>query len=75
MDCGQGKNSSEEVGVVGFDVAVGVGIDVASEKGEDRTSDREDDATGTYSAEDIPQAIADGNYPIAGAPHPINKLG
>ena len=28
---------------------------------------------GTDSAEDIQQAIADGNYPIAGAPHPINK--
>ena len=83
MDCGQGKNNSEnndpstvrmsdEVGV-GVDVAVGVGIDVASGKGEYRMSDGEDDATGIDSAEDIPQAIADGNYPIAGAPHPINK--
>jgi hypothetical protein len=72
MDCGQGKNLSDEVGV-GFDVAVGVGIDMASGKGEYRTSDGEDDATGRDSAEDIPQAIADSNYPIAGAPHPINK--
>jgi hypothetical protein len=73
MDCGQGKNLSDEVGV-GFDVAVGVGIDVASGKGEYRTrSDGEDDATGIDSAKDIPQAIADGNYPIAGAPHPFNK--
>ena len=63
---------SDEVGV-GVDVAVGVGIDVASGKGEYRMSDGEDDATGIDSAEDIPQAIADGNYPIAGAPHPINK--
>ncbi len=32
MDCGQGKNMSEEGGV-GIDVAVGVGVDVvASEK-------------------------------------------
>jgi hypothetical protein len=38
MDCGQGKNLSDEVGV-GVDVAVGVGIDVASGKGEYRTSD------------------------------------
>ena len=72
MDCGQGKNMLDEVGV-GIDIAVGVDIDVASGKVEDRTSDGEDDATGIDSAEDIPQAIADGNYPIAGAPHPINK--
>ena len=73
LDCGQGKNLSDEGGV-GFDVAVGVvGIDVASGKGEYRTSDGEEDATGKDSAEDIPQAIADGNYPFAGAPHPINK--
>ena len=73
LDCGQGKNLSDDGGV-GCDVAVGVvGIDVASEKGEHRTRDGEDDATGKDSAEDIPQAIADGNYPIAGAPHPINK--
>ena len=31
MDCGQGKNMSEEGGV-GIDVAVGVGVDVASGK-------------------------------------------
>jgi len=72
MDCGQGKNMSDEVGV-GVDVRVGVGSDVASGKVEDRTSDGKDDATGIDSAEDIPKAIADGNYPIAGAPHPINK--
>jgi hypothetical protein len=72
MDCGQGKNMSDEVGV-GVDVAVGVGVDVASGKVGERTSDREDDATGNDNAKDVPKAIAGVNYPIAGAPHPINK--
>ena len=72
MDCGQGKNMSDE-GVVGIDVTCGVGVDVASGKVGERTSDGEDGATGNNSAEDTQQAIADGNYPIAGAPHPINK--
>ena len=73
MDCGQGKNMSDEGGV-GVDVAVGVGVDVASEKDGERTSDGEDDATGNDSAKDVPIAIAGINYLIAGASHPINKL-
>jgi hypothetical protein len=73
MDCGQGKNMSDEVGV-GIDVAVGVGVDVERGKVGKQTSDGEDDATGIDSAEDVPKAIAGVNYPIAGAPHPINKL-
>ena len=83
MDCGQGKNNndnndpargrmSDEVGV-GVDVAVGVGVDVASGKDGKQTSDGEDDATGNDSAQDVHKAIAGVNYPIAGAPHPINK--
>jgi hypothetical protein len=83
MDCGQGKNNndnndpatgrmSNEIGV-GIDVAAGVGVDVASGMDGERTSDGEDDATGNDSAEDVPKAIAGVNYPIAGAPHPINK--
>jgi len=83
MDCGQGKSNndnddpargrmSDEVGV-GVDVAVGVGVDVASGKDGKRTSDGKDDATGNDSAEDVHKAIAGVNYPIAGAPHPINK--
>jgi len=74
MDCGQGKNMSDEGGV-GVDVAVGVGVDVASEKDGERTSGGEDDATVNNSAEDAQEAIAIAgvNYLIAGAPHPINK--
>ena len=73
MDCGQGKNMSDEGGV-GVDVAVGVGIDVASEKDGERTSDVEDDAKGNDSAGDAQEAIAGVNcLLIAGAPHPINK--
>jgi len=72
MDCGQGKNMSDEGGV-GVDVAVGVGVDVASRKNGKRTSDGEDDATGNDSAEDVTKAITGINYPIAGAPHPFNK--
>jgi hypothetical protein len=83
MHCRQGKNNndnndpamgrmSNEVGV-GVYVAVGVGVDVASGKVGERTSNGEDDATGNDSAEDVPKAIAGVNYPIAGAPHPINK--
>ena len=74
MDCGQGKNMLDAVGV-GIDVAVGVGVDVASgqEDGE-RTRNGEADATGNDSAEeDVPKAIMGVNYPIAGAPHPTNK--
>jgi len=70
MDCGQGKNMSDEGGV-GIDVAVGVGVDVASEMDGERMSDGEDDATGNDSAEDAQEAIAGVNYLIAGAPHPI----
>ena len=40
-----------------------------------RASDGEEDATGNESAEDVPIAIAGVTYPIAGAPHPINKSG
>jgi len=72
MDCGQGKNMSDE-GVVCVDVTVGVGVDVASGKDGKRTGDGEDDATGNNSAEDAHEAIAGVNYLIAGAPHPINK--
>ena len=83
MDCGQGKNNSEnndpatvrmsdEVGV-GVDVAVGVDVDVASGKDGERTRDREVDSTGNDSAADVHKAIVGANYPIAGAPHPINK--
>ena len=73
MDCGQGKNMSDD-GVVSVDVTCGVVVvEVASGKGEYRKSDGEDGAKGNNSAEDTQQAIADGNYPIAGAPHPINK--
>ena len=84
MDCGQGKNNNDnndpatgqmpdEVSVGVDVVAVGVGVDVASGKVGERTSDGEDDATGNASAKDVPKAIAGVNYPIAGAPHPINK--
>ena len=52
---------------------VGIGVDVASGKDGERTSDGEDYATGNDSAEDVPKAIAGVNYPIAWAPHPINK--
>jgi len=72
MDCGQGKNMSDEGGV-GIDVVVGVGVDVASEKDGERTGDGEDDATGNDSAEDAQKGIGGVNYPIAGAPHPFNK--
>ncbi len=75
MDCGQGKNINND----NNDPATGrmldevcVGIDVASGKDGERTSDGEDDATGNDSVEDVPKAIAGVNYPIAGAPHPIN---
>ena len=84
MDCGQGKNNNDnndpatgqmpdEVGVGVDVVAVGVGVDVASGKVGERTSDGEDDATGNDSAKDVPKVIAGINYPIAGAPHTINK--
>ena len=76
MDCGQGKNMSDE-GVVGTDVAVGrAAIDVARRtKDGERTIDVEDDEKGNDSAGDAQEAIADVNYVlIAGAaPHPINK--
>ncbi len=83
MDCGQGKNNNEnndpatgrmsnEVGV-GVDVPGGVGVDVAIGKVGERTSKGEDDATGNDSAKDVPKVIAGINYPIAGAPHTINK--
>jgi len=73
MDCGQGKNMSDEGGV-GMDVAVGVGVDVARTKDGERTSDGEDDAKGNDSAGDAQEAIAGVNYLLlAGAPHPINK--
>jgi hypothetical protein len=77
MDSGQGKSNN----IVNNDPATGrssdeVGVDVAS--GQDggrvgRASDGEEDATGNDSAEDLPIAIAGVYYPIAGAPHPINK--
>ena len=77
MDCKQGKNKNNE----NIDLAKGrmsdefgvVGVDVASGQDGERTSDGEDEATGNDSAEDVPKAIAGVNYPIAGAPHPINK--
>jgi len=72
MDCGQGKNMSDEGGA-GVDVAVGVGVDVARKKDGEQTSAGEDDAKGNDSAEDIQKAIAGINYLVAGAPHPINK--
>ena len=76
MDCGQGKNMSDEGGV-GTDVAGGgVGVDVARRTMEgEETSDVEDDVEGKGSAGDAQKAIADVNYLlIAGAaPHPINK--
>ena len=75
MDCGQGKNMSDEAGV-GTDVAVGVGGDVARRtKDGKRTSDVEDDAKGNDSAGDAQEAIADVNYSLSAgaAPHPINK--
>ena len=41
-----------------------------------RASNGEEDATGNKTAnEDVQIAIAGVNYPIAGAPHPINELG
>jgi len=79
MDCGQGKSNN----IVNNDPATGrssdeVGGDMVS--GQEggrvvRASDREKDATGNDSAKDVPIAIAGINYPIAGAPHPINKSG
>jgi len=77
MDCGQGKSNN----IVNDDPATGrssdeIGGDVASgqEGGRvGRASDGEEDAMGNDSAEDLPIAIAGVNYPIAGAPHPINK--
>ena len=77
MDCGQGKNKYNEnnasaTGRMSDEVRV-VGVDVASGQDGERTSDGEDEATGNDSVEDVPKAIAGINYPIAGAPHPINK--
>ena len=77
MDCEQGKSNI----IVNNDPATGqssdeIGGDLASgqEGGQVGTaSDGEEDATGNDSAEDVPIAIAGVNYPIAGAPHPINK--
>ena len=77
MDCRQGKSNN----IVNNDPATGrsldeVGGDVASrqEVGRvGRASDGEEDATGNDSAEDVPITIAGVNYPITGAPHPINK--
>jgi len=71
MDCGQGKNMSDEGGV-GVDEAGCVGVDVARKKDGEQTSDGEDDTTGTNSAEDGQKSVAGVNYLIAGAPHPIN---
>jgi len=72
MDCGQGKFNKN---VVNNDLATGRlseagSDDVASDQegGRDaRAGDGEDDSTGNK------KAIAGVNYPIAGAPHPINK--
>ena len=72
MDCGQGKCNNNGVN---NDPSTGrasdaVSDDVASEQegGRDgRASDGEEDATGNIIA------IVGVNYPIAGAPHPINK--
>ena len=76
MDCGQGKNKNNEnndPATGRMSDEVGVGVDVASGQDGERTSDGEDEATGNDSAEDAPKVIAGVNYPIAGAPHPINK--
>jgi hypothetical protein len=76
MDCGQGKNKNNEnndPATGRMSDEVGVGADVASGKDGERTSDGEDNATGNNSAEDVPKVKAGVNYPIAGAPHPINK--
>ena len=77
MDCGQGKISNN--GNNG--PATGRGSDEGSgdmEIGQDsrqvgRASDGDEDATGS-TVYVVPIAIVGVNYPIAGAPHPINKL-
>ena len=76
MDCGQGtnkKNENNDLATGRMSDEVGVGVDVASRKDGEQTSDGEEDAKGNDSAEAVPKAIAGVNYPIAGAPHPINK--
>ena len=81
MNCGQGKSNN----IVNNDPAMGRssvevgGEDVASGQEDGRVgraSDGEVDATGNDNAnKEVPIAIAGVNYPIAGAPHPINELG
>jgi hypothetical protein len=81
MDYGQGKINN----IVNNDPATGrssdkVGGDIASGQEDGRVGSRasngEEDATWNGNAnEDVPIAIAGVNYPIAWAPHPINKSG
>jgi hypothetical protein len=80
IDYGQGKSNN----IGNNDPATGrsldkVGGDVASRQEDGRVgraSNGEEDATGNDNAnKDVPIAIAGVNYPIAGAPHPINKSG
>ncbi len=76
MDCRHGKISNKD----NNGPATGRGSDEGSgdvEIGQDggrvgRASDGDDDAKGN-TVYDVPIAIARVNYPIAGAPHPINK--
>ena len=69
MDYGQGKSNN----IVNNDPATGRSSDeVGGRVG--RASDGDEDAMGNDNADkDVPIAIAGINYPIAGAPHPINK--
>jgi hypothetical protein len=81
MDCGQGKSKNivHNDPAMGWFSVEGGGEDVASGQEDGRVgraSNGDEDATGNkMSNKDVQIAIAGVNYPIAGAPHPINKSG
>ena len=76
MDYGQGKISTEGNNgpATGRGSDEGIGdVEIGQDGGRvRRASDGDEDATGNTVC-DVPIAIAGDNYPIAGAPHPINK--
>jgi hypothetical protein len=77
MNCGQVKinNNGNNSPATAWGSDDGSGdVQIGQDGGQvSRVSDRDEDATGN-SVYDVPIAINRVNYPIAGAPHPINKL-